>query len=67
MENARTRAVLLFILVLAFGVLLFGGHLMNREKPPIPAEVVTPAGQPVYSGADVIGGQLLLQPRRPAH
>jgi len=56
-ENARTRAVLLFILVLAFGVLLFGGHLMNREKPPIPAEVVTPAGQPVYSGADVIGGQ----------
>ncbi|HNV04420.1 MAG TPA: cbb3-type cytochrome c oxidase subunit I, partial [Vicinamibacterales bacterium] len=57
MENARTRAVLLFILVLAFGVLLFGGHLMNREKPPIPAEVVTPAGQPVYSGADVIGGQ----------
>ncbi len=57
MESARTRAVLLFMLVVAFGVLLFGGRLMNREKPPIPEAVVTPAGEPVYTGQDVIAGQ----------
>ncbi len=57
MESARTRAILLFMLVLAFGVLLFGGHLMNREKPPIPTEVATAAGQVVYTGTDVIDGQ----------
>jgi nitric oxide reductase subunit B len=57
MESARTRAVLLFMLVLAFGVLLFGGHLMNRDKPPIPKEVVTDSGQPVYTAEDVLDGQ----------
>ncbi len=57
MESAKTRAVLLFMLVMTFGVLLFGGYLMNREKPPIPEEVVTQSGQVVFSEKDVIDGQ----------
>ena len=57
MKNARTRAVLLFMLVMAFGVLLFGGHLMNRDKPPIPKEVVAQSGQTVYTEKDVLDGQ----------
>ena len=32
----KTRAIFLFLLVLSFGVLLFGGYLINRDKPPIP-------------------------------
>lgn len=34
MGGLKTKAVLLFMLALAFGVLLFGWYLMNREKPP---------------------------------
>lgn len=45
------------MLVAAFGVLLFGGHLMNRDKPPIPTEVATENGEVVFTGQDVTGGQ----------
>jgi len=45
------------MLVMTFGVLLFGGYLMNREKPPIPKEVVTQNGQVLFSEKDVIDGQ----------
>jgi len=57
MGSSRTKAILLFMLGMTFGVLLFGGYLMNRDKPPIPAEVVSETGQPVFSGADVTAGQ----------
>ncbi|MDA8126594.1 MAG: nitric-oxide reductase large subunit [Deltaproteobacteria bacterium] len=57
MGNVKARAVLLFLLVMAFGVLLFGGYLINRDKPPIPKEVVSQTGQSVYAGKDVIDGQ----------
>ncbi len=57
MGSSRTKAILLFMLGLTFGVLLFGGYLMNRDKPPIPAEVVSETGQAVFSGADVTAGQ----------
>ena len=40
MQNPKTRAILLFLLALTFGVLIFGGYLISREKPPIPARVV---------------------------
>ncbi len=35
-------------------LLLFGGAQISKHKPPIPARVVTPAGE-VVSGAEVIG------------
>ncbi len=57
MESSRTRAVLLFLLALTFGVLLFGGYLMDREKPPVPAAVAAADGRTLYTGEDVTRGQ----------
>ena len=47
------RAVLLFVVVGAFTVLLFGGAQIAKHKPPIPARIVTPAGE-LVSGAERI-------------
>ncbi|HEQ98517.1 MAG TPA: nitric-oxide reductase large subunit [candidate division Zixibacteria bacterium] len=57
MNNPVVRAVLLFLLVLTFGVLIFGGYVINREKPPIPEKVVAPDGSTVFTGADILDGQ----------
>ncbi len=55
--NPKVRAILLFLLVLAFGVLIFGGYLINKEKPPIPEVVKTESGEVVFTGKDIIDGQ----------
>lgn len=57
MGSSKTKAVFLFMLALAFGVLLFGGYLMNREKPPIPRTAVSAAGESVFTEQDVVDGQ----------
>jgi len=57
MQNPRTRAILLFLLALTFGVLIFGGYLINREKPPIPDRVVAENGDVLFTGKDVMAGQ----------
>jgi nitric oxide reductase subunit B len=57
LTSAKTRAVFLFLLVLSFGVLLFGGHLINRDKPPIPSAVKSPQGEVIFSHDDVVNGQ----------
>ncbi|RJP76976.1 MAG: nitric-oxide reductase large subunit [Desulfobacteraceae bacterium] len=57
MTNPKLRALFLFILALTFGVLIFGGYLINKEKPPIPAIIVTPSGEPLITGEEIIGGQ----------
>jgi nitric oxide reductase subunit B len=45
------------MLALAFGVLLFGGYLMNKEKPPIPRAAVAASGGPIFTEKEVIDGQ----------
>ncbi|BDD88114.1 nitric-oxide reductase large subunit [Desulfofustis limnaeus] len=57
MTSPRLKAFFLFCLVLTFGVLIFGGYLINREKPPIPDQVVTPTGETLFTGGDIIAGQ----------
>ena len=57
MENPKVRAVLLFLLALTFGVLILGGQMINKEKPPIPETVRTPSGETVFTAEDVHGGQ----------
>lgn len=57
MKNPKVRAVLLFLLVITFGVLMFGGYLMNREKPPIPTQVKGPGGEVVFTAEQVMDGQ----------
>jgi nitric oxide reductase subunit B len=53
----RTRAVLLFVVVAAFSVLIFGGAKIYEHKPPIPERVVAPTGDVVLTGEDIRLGQ----------
>lgn len=57
MTNPKTRAIFLFFLILTFGVLIFGGYLINKAKPPIPAKIIAPSGQTIVTAEDIIGGQ----------
>jgi nitric oxide reductase subunit B len=57
MLNHRLRAIFLFFLVLTFGVLIFGGYLINMEKPPIPAKIIAPSGEAIITGESIMGGQ----------
>ena len=57
MTNPKTRAVFLFLLALTFGVLIFGGYLINKEKPPIPTKIVTPSSETIITGEEIIRGQ----------
>lgn len=57
MQSPVTRAIMLFLLGLVFGVLIFGGYLINREKPPIPTQVVTENGDLLFTGEDIVTGQ----------
>ncbi len=55
--TTRLRSIGLFLLVIAFGVLLFGGYLMNREKPPLPEIVFADGDEVLFTGEDIIAGQ----------
>jgi nitric oxide reductase subunit B len=55
--NARSKAILLFVLVGAFSVLVFGGARIDAMKPPIPAKVVDASGRLLFTGDDVMAGQ----------
>ena len=55
--NSRSKAILLFVLVGAFSVLIFGGARIDAMKPPIPARVLDASGRPLFTGDDVMAGQ----------
>lgn len=55
--NTKLRAIFLFFLILTFGVLILGGYLINKSKPPIPDKVATINGDAVFTGKDIIDGQ----------
>jgi len=57
MNSPRLKAFFLFFLVLTFGVLIFGGYLINREKPPIPQKIVSDDNQVVVTIEDIHNGQ----------
>ncbi|HVI75154.1 MAG TPA: hypothetical protein VM683_09265, partial [Anaeromyxobacteraceae bacterium] len=57
MKNQRSKAILLFVLVAAFSVLIFGGAKINQHKPPMPAKVVDARGQVVFTYDDIMAGQ----------
>ena len=59
MKDPRVRALLLFLLAITFGVLLFGGYLIHREKPPIAGTVVSDSGTTLFTRDDVKAGQKL--------
>ena len=55
--NARGRALLLFVIVASFTVLIFGGAQIAEHKPPIPARVVSPGGAVLFTAEDIALGQ----------
>ncbi|HWO19808.1 MAG TPA: nitric-oxide reductase large subunit [Kofleriaceae bacterium] len=60
----RTRTLwiaLVIVLLGSFAVLLRQGRAIDREKPPIPAQVVDPAGRVVFTGDDIRRGQEVWQ------
>lgn len=67
MKSERIRAVLLFVVVAAFTVLLFGGARIAKFKPPIPATVVRDDGSVVLTGADIREGQRIYLSRGGQH
>jgi nitric oxide reductase subunit B len=57
MNNHRTLAIVLFVVVGAFSVLIFGGARIDAHKPPIPDRVVGGDGRVVMTGDDIRAGQ----------
>lgn len=57
MRNKKLRAIMLFFLGLCFGVLIFGGYMIHKEKPPIPITVTSEKGEVLFTGEDIIDGQ----------
>ncbi|HET8732906.1 MAG TPA: nitric-oxide reductase large subunit, partial [Anaeromyxobacteraceae bacterium] len=55
--SQKARAVILFVIVACFTVLIFGGAQIAKHKPPIPSRVVTASGEVVFTSEDVAVGQ----------
>ena len=55
--NQRAKAILLFVIVAAFSVLIFGGVQISRYKPPVPDKVVGADGRVLFTGDDIMAGQ----------
>ena len=62
MKNEK-RLWLLLIAVVAtsFGLLGFFGREIYRQKPPLPARVVTDSGVELWTEADILDGQQVWQ------
>jgi len=67
MQDQRVRAALLFLLVLTFGVLVAGGQMIYRAKPPVPKEVRSSSGELLFTGEDILRGQNLYFSRGGQH
>ncbi len=57
MVKPQVRAILLFILVMCFGVLIFGGYLIKRDKPPVPHRIVDQNNKVLITGENIKDGQ----------
>ena len=55
------RYGLLFLLILCYTVLIAGGVIWFRQKPPIPAFVVDPKGNVLLTGNQILEGQSVFQ------
>ena len=67
LSNNKNKAILLFTIVIAFSVLIFGGAQISQNKPPIPASMVTLDGKILATGDDIVEGQKLYLGRGGQH
>jgi nitric oxide reductase subunit B len=51
------RQAVILVLVLGFTVLIWQAVRTYSDAPPIPARVVSPSGETVFSGEDILAGQ----------
>ncbi len=61
MNTRRLWFVLALVMAVSFTVLGLMGREIHRQAPPIPAQVVDPAGQVLVTKADIQTGQLAWQ------
>ena len=61
MGNKRLWWLFISVLVVSFSVLGFCGHQIYREAPPIPASVIGPDGEVLFTGKDIRDGQNVWQ------
>lgn len=57
MTSPKAKAFYSFFLVLAFGVLIFGGYAIHKEKPPIPNQIIDANSNVLFTHEDIIDGQ----------
>ena len=55
--SRRWMQVSLLVFILGFFGLGLAGYLNYKDEPPMPAKVVDPSGQTIFTKADVIAGQ----------
>jgi nitric oxide reductase subunit B len=57
----RWKLSVLLVFIIGFTVLLFMGHQLSTQAPPIPERVVAPDGQLLFTGQDILAGQSVFQ------
>jgi nitric oxide reductase subunit B len=58
---SRPWKVLVLIIVSSFSVLLYAGHRIQQEAPPIPSSVRTPSGEVLIGPGEILDGQNVWQ------
>ena len=61
MRYHRLWICLSLVIVISFAVLGYYGGEIYRQAPPVPERVVTPEGEPIWSGSDIKDGQNVWQ------
>jgi nitric oxide reductase subunit B len=59
--STRWFQATLVTFLIGFSILGYLAYRVYGDSPPIPDEVVTPAGEAIFSGADIMGGQHVFQ------
>ncbi len=57
----RWKLSVLFVLIAGFSTLIFMGHEVTTQAPPIPDRVVDESGKTLFTGKDIIVGQGVFQ------
>ncbi|MFC6322689.1 nitric-oxide reductase large subunit [Companilactobacillus baiquanensis] len=57
----KLNKILLFVLVIAFSILIAGGLLIFKNEAPRPSRIVTSSGETVVTKAELVSGQAVFE------
>ncbi len=57
----RWKLAVLFVLIAGFSTLIFMGHEVSDQAPPIPDRIVNSSGDLLFKGSDIMAGQAVFQ------